>query len=216
MVYPMSYLEQKITNDLEQYSAPLCFFSKRAFEPQDLVHTATVAFVDTGKDKFLITCHHVWDEFNKMRKESSEMVMAAPIGPKRRLIVLDQLEYIDGNRKFLDIAVLRMPEPAILGLGFNRYYAAERWPNESARQNELVAMMGYPAQHRQPAENSINFPRAILCDYVTRVTDRQVSIRDDHGNRQQFNHEEGIEQLAKDLGGMSGSPAFPLERDSSS
>ena len=208
MVSPMSPIEQKVTNDLGPYSAPLYIFSKRNFAPQDLLHSATVAFVNTGQDKFLITCHHVWDKFCQLTANNPETVMATTIGPNYGLVVLDGLKYIDGDSKFIDLVILRLPDTEIVCLGRKSYYSAEHWPNETARQGNLVCLIGYAAQHCQVGENSIRFGTVRICDFVTRVTDRHVSIRDDQGERQQYNHEDGIEPLEGELGGMSGTPAF--------
>jgi hypothetical protein len=212
MVSPMSFIEQKVTQDIGPYSAPLYIFSKSNFTTQDLLDRATVAFVNTGHDKFLITCHHVWEKFRQLKTLNPHTVMATTIGPNYSLVVLDGLRYVDGDSKFLDLAILRLPDPEIVCSDRYSYYPAEHWPNEPARQGNLVCLIGYAAQHCQVGENFIRFGTVRICDFATRVTDRHVSIRDDQGERQQYNHEEGIEPLQGELGGMSGSPAFVFRR----
>src|SRR5882724_1376420 len=99
VIYPMSYIEQRITDELKAFSAPVCIFAKRQFEPEDLVHSATIAFVDTGEGKFLVTCQHVWEKFSELCASNPETVLAASIGPNQSLVTLDGLEYVDGDRK---------------------------------------------------------------------------------------------------------------------
>jgi hypothetical protein len=189
---------------LLRHCAPIFFLPSPTARPPAIYANGTVALVDTGQIKLVVTSSHVWDEFQKYKQEVPTAclcsVFANGLGYYVRLP--EQPLHIDRE---IDLVVFEAM-PGSWKMGCKEYYRVERWPIPKAAGNDKIEFMGFPGKYRETAVNSANFGASYFEFGVLDVSDRKiVSVgAGDH----RFLDNDGKEVPPIEMGGLSGSPAY--------
>jgi hypothetical protein len=93
-------LEYFIEPQVRQFCGPL-FFTNPLETAFGVINNGSFGLFDTGSKKLLVTCYHVWDEFQRARHENPDLKMCVCLdwGP---FVVLD-IEKPIGEDEKLDI-----------------------------------------------------------------------------------------------------------------
>jgi hypothetical protein len=189
---------------LLRYCAPVFFAPSPTARPPAICANGTVALVDTGQIKLVVTSSHVWDGFQKYKQEVPTgclcSVFASGWGYSVRLP--EQPLDIDWE---IDLVVFEAM-PGSWKMGCKEFYRVERWPIPKAAVNDKIEFMGFPGKYRETAVNSADFGASYFEFGVLDVSDRKIVSAgvSDHC----FLDNDYKEVPPIDMGGLSGSPAY--------
>ncbi len=156
--------------------------------------------IDTGKMKLLITCHHVWNEFKKLRAEKPELMFGLCIDIFNPIMIPDPDSLFVDECRRCDLATFDMG--TILdaftpqGLQFFNVHA-NRPPKLNNGEN--LYMIGFPGKGREDNQSSVGFVRQPIA-----VTATQVGVSKFFADVSKFR------LRARDFGGISGCPCFVI------
>ncbi len=68
-------LEFVVEPEVRQYCGPVFFTRSLKVAGGNIVANGSFGLVDTGKKKLLVTCFHVWEEFQKAQRADSDLKM---------------------------------------------------------------------------------------------------------------------------------------------
>ena len=192
------------------HTLPLGLKNDAADEPYEVVSRATFSLVEIGGRHFFVTCAHVFEKFQEMQADhpNAQLVAYTTI-PK--FTELFDFHLIDAESKVLDVAIFcgeeaRVDLPGRYFIPYEGSYLADR------AVSELVCIVGYPGENIEvvPGRADLNYMQLIFP--ASSVSDRQIVLADEEGNRI-FRHFIEPETTQIGLGGLSGSAAYIL-RDS--
>jgi hypothetical protein len=76
-----------IEPQVRRFCGPL-FFTKSLHTPVgNIPHNGSFGLIDTGKKKLMVTCHHVWDTFKKLRSENPELKFGICFDIRRPVVI---------------------------------------------------------------------------------------------------------------------------------
>jgi hypothetical protein len=187
------------------HCAPIFILPNSVPVPNTIHANGTVALIDTGSRRVLVTCEHVWSYFVNFRIEHKEARFAVVFrnGPGLPIHV-DDASLIDCDTE-LDLAVFDA------GLfdeakGFKEFYRIYRFPVVDPKPRQPISFVGFPGEARRGSEVVGHFGYSSFGLTVSDVssslivlanTDPRI-LRDNHGNQ--------VPPI--DIGGMSGAPAY--------
>ncbi len=193
---------------VQSWTAPVWFSRGIAEPPANVNDSGSAGFVCTGSHRFMVTAHHVLEEFRVAKRLHPETVLAVNIGDAYT-VAIDEPQVIAESRA-LDFATIEFPH-----LDHNRgrtnkdYFQLECGPVRRAQVGEPVTIVGFPGRGRHAFETFGLFEPQAIGMLVTGVSDRQVTLADERGTQRVERNgrqvDEGIE-----VGGFSGSPAFGM------
>jgi hypothetical protein len=161
----------------------------------------------------IVTCCHVWDELETIRRQwpTAELVGYFLHAAEGSLVVLNRFELIDRDRKSLDVAVLGGTEneiflPGALWVDYEKSYIEDPQPGEP------ILIVGYPGDNIRVSESKADFGHMLLGLCASSISDRQITLVNEHGTREYNDFDEPI-RSGISFGGLSGSAAY-LIRDS--
>lgn len=188
-----------------RHCAPIFFTPSQNASPADIYANGTVALVDTGKKKLLITCFHVWEQFQEYKREVPGgclcTVFANGFGHPINLVEepLDQDAGID--------LVVFEAKPALWNMGYKEFYRVERWPIPRAKANDPIAFVGFPGACRNTTADFGNFGYSSFGLVVSDVSDRKLVIAGRYSDGCLLDND-GNKLPPISMGGLSGCPAY--------
>jgi hypothetical protein len=189
---------------LLRHCAPIFFAPSPTARPPAIYANGTLALVDTGELKLVVTSSHVWDEFQKYKQEVPTAclcsVFASCWGYSVRLP--EQPLYIDRE---IDLVVFEAM-PGSWKMGCKEYYRVERWPIPKAAVKDKIEFMGFPGKYRETAVNSANFGASYFEFEVLAVSDRKIVSAGASDHRFLDNDDKEVPPI--EMGGLSGSPGY--------
>lgn len=191
----------KIGRELIQYSAPVFIVS--SITASDIVASGTFSFVETPKERVLVTAYHVWRRYKELKAEHSDAVFC--VGLLDGIFELANHIYLDGDESTLDLAVFRSPPGAAYFR--KRFFKIPQWPIPRVLKGESVDVIGYAGADRETKGSAIDLGYTHFGFGVSSVADRHFVLGPDLGPRMFVlkNPQHG-EKFG--LGGMSGGPVF--------
>jgi KTSC domain len=126
--------------------------------PADIISNGTMTFVDTGTKKLLITCDHVFREFEYRRQEVPGTRLAIT-GANGGVADVSDATLIDIDDKHLDVAILESPSGSdrVAAIG-KQYFAITSWPAVPPSRGEEVGIVGFPAIWRAASHRGLEVP----------------------------------------------------------
>jgi hypothetical protein len=190
-----------------QHCAPIFFLPSPTSGPSAIAANGTVALLDTGEKKLLLTCFHVWDEFRNYRQEVPGGCLCAVFNNylQQPTFIPDEA-LIDADAD-LDLAVFEA-RPDTWSMGYKRFYRIDRWPIPKAKKGDPIAFVGFPGASRKTDQGIGDFGTAMFGLTVTDVSERKLIIAPMPGDEQHLVDNEGRELPPFDVGGLSGTPAY--------
>lgn len=163
--------------------------------------------IDTGQKRLLVTCCHVWDEYQKQHDADPNVVLALALGEGDSCIAFRNPEdHKLGINRELDLAVFDFePEGGVIRRGKSWFKILE-WPVRKAEKGHYIVTLGFPKAFRAVAGVECKFGCVAIPLAVTDTTDRTIAAFCEKENEQVLN------DLKDALAGISGSPAYRLTR----
>lgn len=165
-------------------------------------NTATGLFLEVGGGRFVITAWHVVQKFDDIRSEGGIPVLV--IG--NVAIAKPEFVFLDERN---DIIVLDVSQFVVTAINADPYRPAGRWPPERRSVGDPVMICGFPAILRADGEEILHGDMSYFGE-IESVSEHQFVVQvegelEDAG-RVPF------PDLDSDFGGLSGCPAFALNR----
>jgi hypothetical protein len=187
------------------HCAPVFFMPSVTSLPTNILANGTVALVDTGSRRILVTCAHVWLEFLKFREQNAGAMLSIKFQYGRGALtgILDAA-LIDCDEQ-LDLAVLATNLPEAI-LGHKEFFQIQRFPIADPKPRQPISFLGFPGEARRVSETDVSFGYASFGLTVSDVSDSQILL----ANNDPRVLRDGAGRLASpiNVGGMSGAPAY--------
>lgn len=189
------------------YCGPLFFARSREIATGNVTANGSFSLVDTGQRKLLVTCHHVWTEYQNAYRDNTEFKLLVCLD-QNPPVVLDSNQLIDQDER-LDITTFDMTP--LLGACFGRkFYPINQNPPRKVTNGDRLYFLGYPGVFRSATDEGVSFGRmryavntsAVSGSYFYADISKAKSIYD-----QKVKSKEDL------YGGISGSPCFLVRRD---
>jgi hypothetical protein len=188
------------------HCAPIFFLPHAEARPCDITANGTTALLDTGQRKVLVTCFHVWDEFQIYSDKIPTACLCTIFSNGFRFpIGIPATALIDSDEG-LDLAVIEAT-PEIWDMGYKEFYRIERWPIPKAMVGSPIAFVGFPGEARITNEHGGNFQYSAFGVTVAGVSDRKIVIagKGEPGN---LLDNDGNKLPPMLMEGLSGAPAY--------
>ena len=162
-------------------------------------------FLIRRNDKFLLyTCHHVWEEYCKMKSENSENIICAFFGENSLLNLSNFTPSFDSNG--MDIAIFDLSKIFIKNQCKEKaFYIPNSFPHREPQVGDCILALGYPGILRQPNQNNINI--IFIIDFIKNISEKDITLRDENNERKVHYYNDNLPKL-DNYGGFSGGPAF--------
>ena len=135
----------KIGAELIQYSAPVFILPSIEAYSREIIAGGTLSFVETPRERLLITAYHVWRRFNELKEEHPGAVLG--IGLMDGVFDLAGHAYLDGDEDTLDLVILQSPPGALYFR--KRFFHVPQWPIPTVVMGESVDVVGYTGADRE-------------------------------------------------------------------
>ena len=199
----------EIGNLMIKHAMALMLVPKNASSAADILNTGSAALVDTGTKKLLITCEHVWREFQNRCKADLELGIAIGQGTNQACRAITDWPLLDESKR-LDLSIIEPIGIRPLGESSRIFAPAATWPPERVQVGELIVTLGFPGKHKRLKndDRDIQFNATVIIDTVVSVSDRQLVMVDEAQERVHKWHGDELADEPFSTGGMSGGPAF--------
>ena len=196
-------MEYVIEPQVRQFCGPL-FFTASPKNVLDITNNGSFGLVDTGKKKLLITCQHVWDEFQRAHLGTPNLKMLIWLGtPEATLFA--PIRALSEHPEF-DLATFDM-EPYLASCNERNFYSLHRNPPRKVKRGDAVFFIGFPGHLRglRGPEGKWRFGRAPygMCVYEVSEDNRHFLV----DTSRLLAPQQGDE-----FGGISGCPCFFIPR----
>jgi hypothetical protein len=193
-----------IEPQISPYGGPLFFALSLGSAVGNVVANGSYGLLDTGKKKLLVTCCHVWDDYQNLRKSDSELKMLICLDRKPP-VVLNSIVPIDQDAK-LDIATF--DADSLQGAcGDRKFYPLDRNPPPRIQKGEKLAFIGYPGRFRSETDLGVHFGTFAYGVNVSDLSGRSV-VADISQMRFIYDQPPKLQDAPNPHGGISGSPCF--------
>src|SRR5271165_3045450 len=91
---------RRLSDELLRFCGPIFIAPAQDSYPEQMIGSGTYALIDTGTRRLLVTCGHIWDEYEKQHDANSEAILAISLGdghscfafknPKDHLVDIDR------------------------------------------------------------------------------------------------------------------------------
>ncbi len=189
--------------------AKVAFFGKRPSRSSPgRINHGTMTLVDFGDGPIGITCHHVLQEYRNLREGTSRLVFQ--VGN----VEMDPLAQLIDESQRLDIATVRLTTSQVADITSEEelgscVFQPRSWPPPLPTQGDYVAFGGYPGSLR----SVVSFAELEFLSWSSGAS--LVSSVSDWQFVSAFEREYWVTSFAarhqlelRDLGGLSGGPAF--------
>ena len=199
---------EQLDCELFRYCGPIFVAPALNSYPEQMIGSGTYALIDTGKRRLLVTCCHILDEYEKHHDANSGAILAISLGdgnscvaftnPKKHLVSID---------RDLDLVVLEFEPEEIKVSHKKSWFEISDWPIPTIEKGDHIVTLGFPGAWRKTAGVKCVFGRVVIPFAVTDVSKYAIAAFSDEKNEQVLN------DMKNSLGGISGSPAYRLNKN---
>jgi hypothetical protein len=132
-----------IQPQIRPYCGPLFFARSLRFAAGNITANGSFGLVDTGKRKLIVTCHHVWEDFEIARRRDPETMICACLDKGPPVVLKPEL-LIDTDRD-LDIATFDA-ESVVEACSGRKFYPINSKPKPLVRAGDRLAFIGLQRQ----------------------------------------------------------------------
>ena len=143
-----------VEGQILNYCGPLFFSCSHELRPENVKRNGSFGLIDTGQKRLLVTCHHVIDEFRKLRDagQVKEMAILLGVGYPTRLA---ESQLIDSDER-LDLATFDM-ETLLPHCPKKNFYPICSSPAPQLRPKDILAIIGYVGAGRANSTAGADF-----------------------------------------------------------
>jgi hypothetical protein len=187
-------LEFVIEPQVRKFCGPIYFTRSLDEAEGNVTANGSFGLVDTGTKKLLVTCYHVWDEFQKERLERPELKMCLCLdqGPAA---LFESPEPLGEDPEF-DLATFDM-QPLLAACGSRKFYQLNQNPPGRVREGDAVFFIGFPGNLRRVIGGELRFGRVPFGVKVCSVDGWHIQSEISK-----------LKMKPDEFGGISGCPAF--------
>lgn len=211
--------EQARALSRQKLEAMTCHVAMAAFvlpapaTSKDVINNGTMSFLETPKEKLLVTNHHVWDAYCSKKDEIPGLRLAIMGEGFGEGIDISSAELVDENEGY-DLAILRFEANDIIESVGKSFYKPKRWPLDISNDGDDVLFTGYPGNRKKPLNGYLHFESVMLGMKVASRSDRKMLLRFENPKPElHLFSKYPVENYI--WGGMSGSMVYRLEPNSS-
>jgi hypothetical protein len=187
-------LEYVIEPQVRQFCGPLFFALSLETPFNNVIANGSFGLVDTGSKKLLVTCLHVWNEFQQQQLENPGLNLCICLDKKNPVVFAPKQPL--GEDSELDIATFDM-EPFLDACSGLQFYPLKQNPPRRVNVDDALFFIGFPGDMRFETENMLGVGRA---PYAVRVSSVDGS---------RFHSDiSPVLKRADQFGGISGCPCF--------
>ncbi len=189
---------------VQSHTCPIWWYHDRRTAGESILHSGTVALVNTGCKVIAITANHVYEQYLLDKRRDAEVKCqfgSVTVEPERYVIAAD------AN---LDMATFELPVVLATATGAIAHNAPT-WPPPELHESELAILGGYPGNRRSENSRTIDSDFVSLISRVGQSSEGHISI---HLNTAESHWPQGKRLVnSPDLGGMSGGPVFRIRTE---
>jgi hypothetical protein len=194
-----TYLEFVVEPQARRYCGAVFFTRSLKMPAGNVTANGSFGLVDTGKKKLLVTCCHVWEEFQNARLRNPDTNMCICLD-KRNPIVFTPDEPL-GEDRGLDVATFEI-ESFLAACEGRQFYPLHQNPPRRVAKGEKLFLVGFPGYLRTESDQAIGFGRQPYGIAVSSVDG--LRFHSDISN---------LELQPEQFGGSSGCPCFLVRKD---
>ena len=184
-------------------------------DPASVRHNATISFLSTGERRLLVTSAHVIEAFEQVQAEHRNAILAVTCGTGKQPIDITSAPVVDRIRSGgVDLATLEFEHHDLFEQAGKAFFEPNVWPPPRATEGDIAFLVGFPELHREVSDRGLECRVTPICDFVTAVSDRKVTLADEKLKRRVLTGNPHLPSFGS-LSGMSGCPAF-IQRDGES
>ena len=198
---------EAIAKGQSAFCVPVIILESDQALPRDILCSGSMTLIQTPQRQIFVTSHHVWAKYLEVKQRCSSAVFSAYLGSVYGFVVLTALEYLDGDEKTLDMAILHTPGIGNIPLVDKGFFRIPTWPIPKACVGEAVMTVGYPSVHRGLLPNGIDLGYSHFGFSISSVSERHFVAANELNDRL-FAQKDSGDPNVFSIGGMSGSPAF--------
>ena len=192
---------------LKPFVISLLFYPNPDPEPDECIDSGSAVFVDTGKQKILITAEHVISGFEKELQDNNQATLLLAGGRDNTVPEIITEWQVISNSKVRDIATIKIPDDFLISTIGKEYVQLNTWPQNRVTIDEEALLVGYPAGLREVSKRGLELPIVTAKLPISSVSERGFLLAEAMEKREIEFYKEGLPVLTS-LGGMSGSPVF--------
>ncbi len=193
-----------LSSELVRYCGPIIVAPSIDSLPAAMT-AGTYSLIDTGEKRLLVTCCHVWDEYDAMYDRNSKVVLAVNLGDGDCTIAFkNPLAHRLAFDRDLDLVVLEFDPKAIPVRHQKHWFKIPEWPIPQVAKGDCIATLGFPRARRKVTGIHVTFGCAALPFCATDTNNRSAAVFYDEENKQV------LDTVRDCLAGMSGSPAYQV------
>jgi len=198
--FSLDDLKLVVEPEVRQFCGPL-YFTRSLETASGVINNGSFGLVDTGSKKMLVTCLHVWNEFQKARRQNPELEMCVCLdsGP---FVVLGAEKPLGEDEK-LDIATFDM-EQLLAACGERKFYPLNQKPPRKVERGDVLFVVGFPGHFRHVKDIHLCYGRQAFVMVVADCNDDGLKFVSNITN---------LNLTADELAGISGSPCFLVRKN---
>jgi hypothetical protein len=203
---------KSLTNEMLAFCGPIFITPGLNTYPDQMIDNGTYSLIDTGQKRLLVTCRHVWQAYLDEHVRNPEAALCLKLGEDKANIAFKcpEKQIIDSDPD-LDLAVFEF-EPDHLYAGGNKinhkkdWFPIRTWPIQEVTEGDHVTLMGFSGKEIKKDGQFCTFGTCALPFRVSGVGQKEIWIFNDSANQEVFGY------VRQRLGGLSGSPAYTLDK----
>lgn len=180
--------------------------------PTTIRSNGTVAFVDTGSAKLIVTNDHVFRRFKELKQEDPRLRMFVTGSTANHIIQLSEDYLVERGGQMVDLAVFCLPNPSQVQDIGKAYFSGSPWPPRRPGPGTSAVVIGFQGAHRLPVNGNLQINTTVFCDSISASSQRHLVFVDEDQARKTLKINAALTDLGP-LGGMSGSPVFTVASD---
>lgn len=150
-------LEFVVEPQVRQFCGAIFFTRSLEKAEGNVIANGSFGLVDTGSKKLLVTCYHVWDEFQKALPENPNLQMCLCLD-RGNPVVFSPDKPLGADRD-LDIVTFDM-EPLLAACGKRKFYPLNQNPARKVAKGDVLVFIGFPGYLRCVVDEALGFGRS--------------------------------------------------------
>lgn len=191
---------------LLQHCGPIFFYRTAPF--MCVCGNGTFGLVDTGRKKLLVTCAHIWTEYQEAqaRQSDSGLNLAVLVGTNRPVHLPYEPLHVDDK---LDLATWDM-EPLMSEFTHRKFFSISNQRLPPLKPKDVLASIGYTGETREVSPLGANFGYHFSGFSVSDTSGPFILAN--MSTSKMFGRDGNRIPAPEHFGGLSGSPVYLLQQ----
>ncbi len=191
----------ELRNLVRSHTCPVWWYDDRKADGHSILHSGTLALVNTGLKVLAISANHVFEQY--LKDKETDPNLKCQLGN----VTVEPEKYVIDSDKTLDLVTFDLPVILATATGVT-IHNSPSWPPPELHAPELVIFGGYPGNRRAEKSRTLNSDFVSFISRIGQSSEDHVSV---HLNMSDSHWPQGERMTnSPDLGGMSGGPVFRL------